>query len=97
MSSSSSSEVISGSGENSECSDFEQEMEEELMKNTDQSKVGKYSSEYLSSSEEEYAYRNDPIAHEEWTARYEAEMAEERNLDEVLTRRLNGSIPVSEW
>ena len=54
MSSSSSSEVISES-ENSGCSDFEQEMEEELMENTDQSKVGKYSSEYLSSSEEEYA------------------------------------------
>ena len=94
MSSSSSSEVISES-ENSECCDFEQEMEEELMENTDQSKV--YSSEYLSSSEEEYAYRNDPIADEEWTARYEAEMAEERNLDEMLTRRLNGSIPVREW
>ena len=96
MSSSSNSKAISES-ENSECSDFEQEMEEELMENTDQSKVGKYSSEYLSSSEEEYAYRNDPIADEEWTARYEAEMAEERNLDEMLTRRLNGSIPVSEW
>ena len=76
MSSSSSSEVISKS-ENSGCSDFEQEMEEELMENMDQSKVGKYLSEYLSSSEEEYAYQNDPIADEEWTPRYEAEMAEE--------------------
>ena len=94
MSSSSSSEVISES-ENSECSDFEQEMEEELMENTDQSKVGKYSSKCLSSSEEEYAYRNDLIADEEWTARYEAEMAEERNVDEMLMRRLNGSIPVN--
>ena len=96
MRTSSNSEAISES-ENSECSDFEQEMEEELMENTDQSKVSKYSSEYLSSSEEEYAYRNYPIADEEWTATYEAKMAEERNLDEMLTRRLNGSIPVSEW
>ena len=56
-------EVISES-ENSEGFDFELEMDEEFM-----CEVTKYSSEYLSSSEEEYAYRNHLIAEVEWAAR----------------------------
>ena len=70
MSSSPSSEVICECG-NSECSNFEQEMEEGLMENADQSKVAKHSSEYLSSSKEEYAYQKYPIADEESTNRWQ--------------------------
>ncbi len=79
MSSSSNSKAISES-KCSEFFDFEQEMEEELMEQIHQGEVAKYSSKYLS-SDEEYAYQNDPITDKEWTARYEVEMEEEQNLD----------------
>ena len=43
------------------------------------------------------AYADEPLAGEAWLENYNREEQERLELEEKLTRRLNGSVDISEW
>jgi len=43
------------------------------------------------------AFADDPLADVEWTAEYEKEMKADKELEEKLKERLEGSLAVYEW
>ena len=49
------------------------------------------------SDDEAAAYADDPVADEEWTARYEEEMRLNEELEQRLQGRLDGVVDINEW
>ena len=49
------------------------------------------------SNDEAAAYADDPVADEEWTARYEEEMRLNEELEQRLQGRLDGVVDINEW
>lgn len=50
-----------------------------------------------SSCDEDDLFGDEPLADEEWTARYEQELKQTEELERKLNARLDGSVNVSEW
>ena len=49
------------------------------------------------SDDEAAGYDDDPVADEEWTARYEEEMRLNEELEQRLQGRLDGVVDINEW
>ena len=49
------------------------------------------------SDDEAAAYADDPVADEEWTARYEEEMRLNEEFEQRLQGRLDGVVDINEW
>lgn len=48
-------------------------------------------------SEDEYTYSGEPLADEEWLAKYNKEIEEELKQESMLKQRLGGTLSVSSW
>ena len=57
--------------------------------------LGSLSNESLDSCDLAYAF--EPMADEEWLKLYEKELEEDKKLQQMLKRRLNGKSPVDSW
>lgn len=51
----------------------------------------------VSSDEDAYAWVDDRVADEEWTAEYEEDIRQNEILEEKMLKRLNGTTELSEW
>ena len=49
------------------------------------------------SDDDAYAWADDPVADEEWTAIYEEEMRQREILEEEMLKRLDGTTQLNDW
>ncbi|KAK3745187.1 hypothetical protein QZH41_008384 [Actinostola sp. cb2023] len=101
----SSSESSLESSNNSEYTDSEFELEIEDIIQTINNNTVQSQRESETTSEDNndttnldaFAYSDEPLAGEEWIAEYNRQEKETEELEENLTRRLDGTTPTSEW
>lgn len=92
--SSSASSVVSGNDYLSEyevMSEIEAEEESQNVQSCDDA------NSRVSSDNDAFAWADDPIADEEWTAEYEEDIRQNEMLEEKMQKRLNGDTELDEW
>ena len=72
--------------------DFDIEVKADGDENEQESQVSR-----CESSDEIMAYADEPLAAEDWLKKYEAENEENKRLEEVLQKRLDGTVQVKSW
>ena len=85
--------------EGSFSSEYEKEVEVESGDDSDHNvdEDATFSALSTSSDEETFLCADDPVADDEWTARYEEEMQELREQELRLSARLDGTVNIGEW